>query len=473
MEARRSLRESFGGSRVIWHNLYGTSCVGLAEFCPVEIVVCRDYGTEFDMLEHRTGATFLSQERETRRRICIRFKTIQTIDPDVSGKLKEQLGTGNRDRWVFISAHASPEWEPLIEEIGCRGFFPSFALYEHVSQKVNLFRGLAELGIAHLPGRWLSLAEARYSELARVAGATFVAQRNRGVSGLGTAIISSESDFLSAARRFGDEDVWVAPYMGTLSLNINGVALAGGAVAAYPNVQLTGISCLGSGPGQYCGNDYTATSALPRRIVDEVLDQTERIGNWLSSLGFRGLYGLDFVIDDSTGRPCAVDLNPRWQGSTPVLAQAQMRSGRLPLAAANVACGLGALSDQEVLRYKDNYREPAPGAMMVLRFSGDCDAKVCGEVRAGVYQTGSQLAFRRPGLVIGDCRESGEVLLTTGVPHQGTVVEPLGFLLKIMTQERVADLDKGGLLPWAEQTARQALEQLRLQPVRTYVGETG
>jgi len=63
---------------------------------------------------------------------------------------------------------------------------------------------------------------------------------------------------------------------------------------------------------QYLGNIYpSSVSELHRSMI---LEMTTTVGNYLSTQGFRGLFGLDFLIT-SDGNCYPLDLNPRRQGS--------------------------------------------------------------------------------------------------------------------------------------------------------------
>lgn len=61
----------------------------------------------------------------------------------------------------------------------------------------------------------------------------------------------------------------------------------------------------------YLGNIYP--SKANDKIKNEIIAATKIIGNYLANLGFKGLFGLDFIVD-SKGKLYTVDLNPRRQG---------------------------------------------------------------------------------------------------------------------------------------------------------------
>ena len=61
----------------------------------------------------------------------------------------------------------------------------------------------------------------------------------------------------------------------------------------------------------YLGNIYPLKEN--KRIKDIITDTTKVIGDHISTLGFRGLFGLDFIVTPE-GKVFTVDLNPRRQG---------------------------------------------------------------------------------------------------------------------------------------------------------------
>jgi hypothetical protein len=99
------------------------------------------------------------------------------------------------------------------------------------------------------------------------------------------------------------------------------------------------------------------------------VEQTAAIGRWIASLGFRGLFGPDFVLDTYSSKAYAVDLNPLARFYGP-LTMAELKAGRPPLAVADSARRMGLLSDAEVLRCKDEFLRP----VLALHISLHCRA---------------------------------------------------------------------------------------------------
>ena len=460
-----SLRGLFGSIRILWQNISGSYVAGLHESCPIQAVTCVDDGSDFDILARYSGIQFCSLEKRSGRRACLEEPVVEDIIPVLKDPIEQILRRYPRESWVIVCPRPCRSLAAFAAEAGYRAVLHPVELGFWLFDKANFFGGLDQLRLPRLNGRWIRLSGRRYSELASEFGAAFVAQLPEGAGGNGTLFIRSEADFTAAGARFGDALMWVAPFLSDVSVNINAVAAAGDAAVGYPSIQLAGLADLGAGPGAYCGNDFAATRLLPAETVEEIQRQTARIGEWLSALGYRGLYGLDFVLDQDNGRAYAVDLNPRWQGSTFLSTQAELEAGRLPLAVAELAYRFGALSETELLGYEDDFSRPIVCSQMVLHAKAAEWTAVTGEVLPGVYREASDLAFLRQGIVLGNLDEQGEFLVTSAVARQGTLVGSSASLARVFGRKAALDSSFSRLVPWGRAAAAALYRGFDLQPV--------
>ena len=346
-----SFRDSFGKRRIFWLNLSGSFAIGLDRAFPITNVGCLDDGLEYPLVEQRSGVAFCSHERSTAERVV----THDPASDDVAGLLGPRIEAIVRsapsDDWWLVCPRKSPALEAIAQRRGCSYVGPRPDLCDWLNHKANFFQGCNKLGLAFPPGRWLRAFQTRHSELHGEFGDKYVLQQPRGTTGLGTRIVSSEADFARAGAALGDDDLWAAPYLGNLSLNLNAI---------------------------------------------------------------------DFVVEAATGCLYAVDLNPRWQGSTVLEIQAMLREGRLPLAAADIAYGTGALSEQEVMDLADDFRLPISGSQLLPYVPQGVTHRVERDIRPGVYRIADKLEFLREGLEIAGGPTHEEALRPGGLGKGGT-----------------------------------------------------
>jgi hypothetical protein len=464
MEQPFSAADLFRGHAFLWMTRWGFYCLCLDQFCPIRLVLCVDDSRTNDFIERQTGLRVFALDRTTGYRTEGRDGAMDSILPSAREEVQPILAHVSSGQWSAVSTNPSRSLAAFAAEAGIEYVGPPPDLCHWLNDKANFLAGLEQIGLPRLRGRWLRLNEARYAELAAEFGRRFVAQLPRGTSGSGTWFVGSEDDQLLAGERCGDALAWVAPDLGDLSLNVNAIATEEGTAVAYPSVQLVGLPALCTRRGQYCGNDYAATASLPRETVHLVVQQTERIGQWLTSLGFRGLFGLDFVVDPATCEIFAVDLNPRWQGSTLVLAQAQQRTGGLSLPVAELAYRKGLLGAREVLEHRESFLAPVQAAHISLRNRASGCVEVTGALDPGVYSFEDAPSYLRPGLRLEDLRDSQEMLVIGAVPRRGARMSAGAHILRACSQRQVLDPGRMELLRWSETAARLLYQALVLRP---------
>jgi hypothetical protein len=171
------------------------------------------------------------------------------------------------------------------------------------------------------------------------------------------------------------------------------------------------------------------------------------------------------VLDSSSSRTYAVDLNPRWQGSTTPLTLAEYKAGRLPLAVAEMAYRLGVLSETELLRHSDEFLDPVLASHISLRCSPSGWCEVTGDLRPGVYSGLPDGVFLRDGLRLNDVKAADEILVTGGLPRRGMRMAAKSHVLRVTSEQQVMDVSRVRPLPWSRSVAERLYGALALKPV--------
>lgn len=67
--------------------------------------------------------------------------------------------------------------------------------------------------------------------------------------------------------------------------------------------------------GATVGNDWSRAHSLPDNTISQIAMITKKVGDGLFEEGFRGLFGLDLIVDDK-GKAFLIEINARQPAST-------------------------------------------------------------------------------------------------------------------------------------------------------------
>ncbi len=426
-----------------------------------DLLISANHGLDSEWAASRMGATLIAAERET----GVRTHDVSSLDPLLQGCLGPQIATALQERPRCVLTWQSTESMEALATASNGCFLvlaPSAAIRRPLDNKIALRRALGELGIKTVPHVICDLKAVDFRDNERRYGLPFVVQLAKGAGGSGTFFISSQDELRALQDEEGEQEVTVSRFISSISPNINAVVCEDQVLLSHPSLQLVGIPQCTGRLSAYCGNDFGAAQRLSSAAVQAIYEQTRKIGLWIARQGFRGLWGLDFVLDGSDVYP--LDLNARLQGSTALLTELQEVEAEAPLVLAHALSFLE--GGPELLhRLAACWADPRPyhGAQIILRSRKRDWCVVRGGLRPGVYDwDGTRATYRREGLTIADTQAADEFVLTRYVPRVGTRVEAGVTLCKILTRAEVLDGASNKLQPWAAALCRWVYDALAL-----------
>ena len=332
---------------------------------------------------------------------------------------------------------------------------PPAQLKHRLDHKARTRRLFAEIGLT-VPG-WREVATGReLSAAASDLGWPLVVQPMRGSSGAGVRLMTSEDSWVAS----GGSGVLASTWSPGVVLNLH-VAVDGQHVVVAPwSVQASGIPALGGGPFTYGGNDFGAVSDLDAGLVAEGQRVGDLVGRRLAQLGWTGIFGLDAIYDGS--RLLMLEVNPRLQGSSWLLAEAQALAGRPVLGSAHRRVMLqGAQLDAA----RDVGAEaPLEGSFVIVR-SIDGQAAPCQCLDGAWRLVGDKLLRRGPQTGLVGAHEEDFVVDGTARVR----VLPGAVLLRVASRRRLVCADGFSLTGDAARTVqllRALLEPPRLSGLR-------
>lgn len=294
------------------------------------------------------------------------------------------------------------------------------AAFEH---KPWVETSIAGLGVPTIPWTYVADEEQlRTAEMLRH-GAVML-RRSRTSGGEGIARVEDARQLRAQWPHVAEAFVSVAPFLeGGLPVNVGATAWDDGVTVHYPSIQLIGIPDLVTRPFGYCGNDYGRAADLDGSVLDKIESHTTTIGHWLRGYGYRGTFGVDYLVHD--GAPLFTEVNPRFQGSTHASCQLAIEADESCLMLEHLAANLG-ISAPPQRSIRELAAAAAPLAHFVVHWTGAHDEHLDPEplVRRAVMAGGSMRPIRtevltKPALLTQRGAAVARVVCRTSVTHTG------------------------------------------------------
>jgi hypothetical protein len=308
------------------------------------------------------------------------------------------------------------ETERLAEALGLEVCFPPAALRHHLDSKVAATRLATEAGVASVPH---VLARVRGYEhlraIARDLGPDLVVQLPHGDSGATTFFISSAADYRRHARAIAQaREVKVMRRIPCRPLTVEGCITRHGTLVGPLMTELVGFPTLTPFRGGWCGNELVG-DALDADLRLRARRATEALGRRLKRAGYRGYFGLDYLLDDDTGNLYLGELNPRITGITTLTSQAARDAGEVPLFLYHLLEWLGVDYRVDVTRYNDLWVDPARAVgwgQLIIDHTEVTDEVVTDVPPSGIYRLtpDGTIGFSRREYLPGAVRDEAEAM---------------------------------------------------------------
>jgi len=214
--------------------------------------------------------------------------------------------------------------------------------------------------------------------------------------------------------------------------------------------------------GIFCGHSW-GEEPWDQAAAQTARASASRIGAHLASKGYRGILGIDFVVEEKTQIPYPVEINPRLTAAFPVLSLLQLSQGIIPLEAFHLLEFLALHYKADLRELNAHYQEPFEGGQILL-MGAMSEAPLRPSLpRPGLYRFFScGQGWVGPTWDLGSVGSEGDCLLLDGPPEfpdisSGGRPDPLSRLGRLIFTKPVLSRN-GRLLPRAAQ-ALEAMER--------------
>ena len=449
-----------------WVGQRGIDAFTVLDFVPLDAGFCCDFGEAYARLWAE--------------------RSLFSVEKDLG--IRENWGNQDLEMlwegptWKRIETHISGVKEPintvcyrslkvLEKDRRFRVLAPPLVLKDLFDDKLRQLELFSTLGVETPRTFVCPLDETTFSKASDILDGPFVVQPPVGSSGENTYFVNNESDF----ERVKDileprQSVKLSKYLPVPSLNGHCVVLKTRdglrSIAACPSVQIVGTYGCTSRAEIYCGNDFSAAGRVPESIRAEICTIMEEIGLFMGAKGFLGLFGMDFLLNGD--KVLALEINPRFQGSTMLLSLLQVDRGEVPLAALHVMQFMGLIEEltQDFFEQsKRMYRTPYKGAHVIVHSLKGEPYLIEHDLKAGIYTLVNDAIERvRNGTTFRDIKSPDEWCILGNLPEIGTKICQEARFAMIQTHESVLDSHLKQLEPYAATFVNDLQSRCRMLP---------
>lgn len=351
--------------------------IGLENILPNYHIVCLDDHPLIDILE-KAGVSVFCLERQLGLRNSV-YRNSGTIlsHPKVLSFIKEK-SNGETPNILFFKPQR--RIEILAEKNGFNLIGNSVSVNRFFEDKISFFEICQKENLPVPPGETEDLQKINYSELVRKYGERQVVQFGRGWAGNSTVIISEEKQILNLKQKFGHIKVKVNKYLNCRTILNNAVIYKEDVFVSEPALQIKADINLTSTPTGTGGRQWPCELENGQKEKIKVI--SDRVGETMKRKGFKGFFGLDFLVEEKTGEVYLAENNARLTYSVPFFTKLELKSGVFPL----LGYHLSAFFSDRVLEKTDYEPVLIKGGEIVARNTEDYPVKVWGEVKTGLYR---------------------------------------------------------------------------------------
>lgn len=263
-----------------------------------------------------------------------------------------------------------------------------------LDDKVSARRLLAGAGLPAPRWRVVSPAELCHDGLAASVSVPYVIQAARGSGGSTTWLCDTTEQLAALRPRLGAyRRLLVSSFVSGPVLNVHLLITNDHLIVSAPSLQIHGSPELSANPVAYCGADFAA--AGERGLSDESVRCIAGVARLAHRVGARGLVGVDFI--ESPDGPVVLELNPRYQASTWLLAELESRAGLVGVGEWQARMAIAGTTVGPIsLKPSLEQRPPVRAATITIRAARDLT--VGARMPTGLYAwPACELTFVAPG----------------------------------------------------------------------------
>ncbi|OIO15463.1 hypothetical protein COY59_03965 [Candidatus Gottesmanbacteria bacterium CG_4_10_14_0_8_um_filter_37_24] len=313
--------------------------IGVEEILPNYHIICCNFDPIVPILRKQGAKIFCLAEKITEDSLDYFNNTGRLLENQAVLDYINRHSYGTKPKIVFFKP--SVKIDILLKRYGFEAIGNRAELNESFENKTSFHELINKYCPQNaIPSKIGILSKMDYETLADSYGRSLVVQFGHGWAGKTTFFISRKEDFIKLTSTFPKTKVKIGKKIDGFTVLNNCVIYNKNILISSPAIQLSGISKLHPNSSVTCGRQWPV-KFLSDSQLESIRELSEKIGLLMSEKGFKGFFGLDFIVDRKTGEIFISENNARLTASSGFYAKLELGLKKTPLLLYHIASFLG------------------------------------------------------------------------------------------------------------------------------------
>ena len=406
--------------------------LGLEKLLPNYHIVCLDDHPLVDYLIKDDVSVFCL-ERELGKRNTVFRNSGKVLEHPLTEKYIAKK-TNGKTPWISFFK-SSAKIDSLCQKRGYQKIGNDASLGKVFEDKIFFYQTCQQLGLTAPSGEIVDLQTIDFSVFKKKYGDKLVIQFGRGWAGSTTFFIKNEKELTALKKRVVSRVVKVTQFIqGRTILNNCCVTTKDGVLVSAPAEQINAIAGFTANQGGTCGRVWPAR--IDRKQFDEVEMMSKKVGEEMRKNHYRGWFGLDFLLEEETGKIYLSENNARLTASAPFYSKLEIGAGEMPLLVHHVL----EFFREDYSRLRSNNKltsnDKLSGSELVVRNDSEKPIVIRKKFPPGIYHFNEgKLEFVKKAYDVEGVENKGEFFITAAV--KGRIVNPEAEMIRLNARENI------------------------------------
>ncbi len=315
--------------------------------------------------------------------------------------------------------------------------------------KVNFRRQLIRAGLQPVPGQTMKFGEFQKPEydfdfFINQYGHKFVLQLPdfRLGGGKGTLFIDSKRKFNEFKKKTKEkvykkkelQTINITKFIEGKSCSIACCATKYGTLVSSIQQQIMDIPQViakKKGNGLFVGHVFGLE--FSPSINKQARELGEKFGQYMYSKGYKGIFGLDIIVNQKENKVYPIECNARYTGAFPMISMLHMKYKIIPLDFWHFLEFLNVPYKINIKELNKKYQKPIKGSHLILSNTRDYSIEVKNELEVGTYRyQKNKIQYLSDNIFYDDLKTTNDFILVDGVPKKGQTIKKWSRIARIV-----------------------------------------